>query len=58
MIIIEKARRKTLLVLNGNLGFPEKRKLYPVRFIVKAQCVEFGSTMQWLDEINGVSFYC
>lgn len=35
MIIIGKARRKALLVLNVNLGFPEKRKLYPVCFFSK-----------------------
>lgn len=51
-------KRKTLLALNVNLGFWGKESSLPSVFILRAQCVEFASTRQRLDEMSGVLFYC
>lgn len=37
---------------------PREKNRLSSAFILKAQCVEFASTMQWLGKMSVASFYC
>lgn len=52
------SKKKNIACFECEPRVPREKKALSSMFILKAQYVEFVSTMQQLDETDGISFYC